>query len=175
MRAAFQPIGEVSKRKIVYDAVCDVFIGTTLTYEQLHNMTGLDIEGKDRETVYGANKWLLKNDNKMLVNNRKVGYVMALPTDQLKHAATRKTRARRQLSKGMLEATKIDISQLSPDERIRQVNLINHLATSLRTVRKRTVKTVETASKTKASAVEARKEIDAMLKQLTSLKGRLSE
>ena len=174
MRTAFQPKGEISKRQILYNAVCDAPLGKVFSYQELDNLTGLDICRKERGTIYGTNKWLLKRNNKTLVNRRDVGYEMAQPLDQLLQAASRPKRARRQLTVGILEAQNMDVSKLSPDERVRQVNLINHIALSLRAVRKRNIETAESAHHTKQNADKTTKAIDDVLARLNALEQKVS-
>lgn len=170
----FEPIGEEAQWKPLYKAVKDAEIDHVFTWADLRTITGLDVQER-REVIYIANKELLKDNKKMLINVRGKGYKVCPPDEQLNHASNRKTRGCRQFKKGILEVQGLDTKKMSQEEKINAAHLLNHLQMSLRTVRKRNVDALE---KTKV-AVQAQEgavsRIDEIMEELLMLKGKLKE
>lgn len=170
----FEPLGEVAKWKIFYDSVKEEKIGVFLSYQRLHALSGFDVQN-DRNMVYRANKELLRNHKKMLINVKKEGYKMGLPDEQFGHAVFRKIRARRQLDKGLLEAVFCDTSNMSSDEKLRHTHFINHLNSSLNMVRKRNVDAIKQTKKAVKVQENGLVELDAIRKQLASIEEKLKD
>ncbi len=172
MRELFEPKGEKSMWEIFYDCIKDVGIGTFLSYAKLKAMSGFDIQG-DRGLVYRANKALLINHKKMLINVKNEGYTMARHPDQMKHAGFRKIRARRQLDKGKLEAIYCDTRKMSVDEKIWIANFVNHINSSLTMVRRKKVQAIKQTEKAVKTQVNGLKELDGIKAQLASIEKKL--
>ena len=126
-----------SQVKKFYQGVEQVPVGKVLTFAQLADV-GFNVR-QDRGLIYSANKYLLENHNKMLISQRKIGYKMAEPTEQMTHAWNRKGRARRQVTKAVLETTHIDTSKLTPDEKRILTDRELYLKQQLRALRGRNI------------------------------------
>jgi len=120
-----------------YNGVASIPVGAVITFEQLADV-GVNIPD-NRGLIYAANKQLLKDHNKMLISQRTVGYKMAEPSEQMKHAWNRKSSARRQVTKAVLEITHIDTTKLTADERKLLTDREVYLKQQLRGLRLRNI------------------------------------
>ena len=173
MRELFEPKGEKAMWEIFYDCIKDIEIGIFLSYSKLKAMSGFDIQG-DRGLIYRANKALLITHKKMLLNVRKQGYKMGRHPDQMKHAGFRKTRARRQLDKGKLEANHCDTSKMSVDEKIWRANFLNHMNSTLTVVRQRKVQAIKQTEQAVKTQIDGLKELDAIKAQIAKMEKKLN-
>jgi len=172
MKQLFQPKGEEAMWKIFYDNVKDISIGSFLSYQRIKELTGFNVQNDSfRGILYRANKELLKEHNKLLVNKRSEGYIVALPETQLKHAMFRKTRASRQLSKGLLEATYC--ATRTPEEKERQTYMINHFQSMVSFVSKKHEKAIKIEKKAIAAHEDTLKELENMKGQLAELEKKI--
>jgi len=178
----FQPKDEKSKSDIFFESIKDYPVGRLFSYDQLRSLTGFDVKGVDRGVIYDANRKLLTECNKMLKNVRKTGYKIATPQEQLSAGVFRRTRARRQVDKGTVELSNLDVSRLSQEERTRQLMMINHFAAMAQISRKRSLVSLEKTQVAKRNIIEAEseqkaaiREIDEMERQLRSLRKKFGD
>lgn len=170
-----------SKVEAFYDAIRNVEVGKDLSYDQIRTMTGFDVLSDGRYLIYQANKRLLQDDKKHLQNIKGHGYKMATPQEQMAHASKRRVRASRQTRKGILEASNLDTSKMSQDEKQKQVHLLNHMNTMLSVSRKRsaaglqeTQKARKNIEKAEIFQQEAIQEMDRIRQQLHDLTQKFS-
>lgn len=166
----FEPKGENPMWQILYEATKDLDIGYFLSWEKLHSLTGFDIEHKDRGLVYQTNKHLLKNHQKMLLNKRKQGYIIAEAKEQLSHGMGRRNRGRRQFDKGVLELNYCNTNRLSPEEKTMRIHFINHLQSLIKVARKRNFEAVQKGKAAVKAQESSLSKIDLMMGELTEMK-----
>lgn len=170
----FMKDGSETKSKIAYDILKSISPGTTLNYSQLYSMTGFDFQGKSRGYLIRAiNRCMLKNDQKMLINERSIGYKVALPNEQVSHGKFRKVRAGRQVKFGMQELLNVNSKDMSIEERQRLNDLTNHMTTLLRYLRTRTIKGIDKTVQAVDVQKDNLKQLEIFEKQLANLKKKL--
>lgn len=167
---------ENSQVEQFYNRVADLPLGALLTFDQLAEV-GIT---NNRGLIYSANKYLLERQNKMLINQRKLGYKMAEPSEQMAHAWNRKTRATRQVKKAVTENCNIDTSKLTADERQLLTDRELYLRQQLRGLRTRNI-AAQKAAKRAITHVEksveiqqdSLKRIDALILEAEEIRKRL--
>ena len=179
----FTPNGECPMWQIVYDIGKTAQIGEVYTWEKLRALTGFDIKvNKYRGLIYKANTHLLKNNNKRFVSVRGFGYKIAPPPEQLNEAQKRGTKASRQMKKGILEATCIDKSKLTNDQKVWTTHLITKYQSTLHIIRKRSAEDIklhkETVAKNKKAIAQQEATltmVNSVMEEMQKLKGFLNE
>lgn len=98
----------------------DLFIstdyGTTLTYVDIVEKTGLDVSSEHRQRMYTVNNILERDHLRSIQNVRGVGYRVAHPREHVESISIRRRRAGRQISKASKTASATNISRLNSDE-----------------------------------------------------------
>ena len=167
--------------KKLYDFAIEQPLDRVIRFDELSKVMGYPIE-KNRTAIYEANKHLLTDHNRMLVNIRKTGYKIATSSEQLCVARTRPKRAKRQLSQGIKEAENIDTKSMTPQERDTQMQLLLKMQVSLSTLRRRQYQaqaSQEKAVQEQKHAINAQKDaqeaISDLEEKIEELKNRLPE
>lgn len=112
----FKPKGEKPLWKLVYDFVAPMQIGDMVTYEELSEAADQDIK-ENRSLIYTANKHLLRDQKRLLVVERQVGYKVVDGMDIMYHAEDRQVMAKRNMNRANYEASNINTIKLTPDEK----------------------------------------------------------
>jgi len=172
MTELFQPVGEQSMWQTFYDCVKDIEIGILLTYSKLKAMTGFDVQ-TNRSLIYRANRQLLENHKKMLINVRTEGYKMGRHPEQITHASFRRIRAKRQLDKGVIELVFCDTNKMSNEEKERHTHLVNHYQSSLKVIRKRNIEAIKQTEKAVKAQISGLNELDNVKLQLEAIEKKL--
>lgn len=115
---SFKPKGEEAVWKKIYDYVVSLPVGEVITFNDIAEMIEDDFV-KNRSSVYRANKELMKNDKRILVSARGVGYKVEEGVDHLIHAEERHTKANRQIKMANFEALNINTKVMSIEEKNR--------------------------------------------------------
>jgi len=135
--------------------------------------------GLNKKRVQGlkktVNKHLLTDYKRMLILVPKVGYKISSAKDQIQHAHKRKIRAKRQVDMGNQEILNLDVSQLSPDEKVRHVKMINWFQTQLTVLRGRSYKTKTTITKAENTITKAKNEASGVLSEIANIEKQLEE
>lgn len=100
----------------LYQSLRALEYGTALTYDQLNELAGCDVR-ESRGRLLRADKELKAKDQRTLVNDRGVGYHVALPSEHLPQAQKRQQRANRQLRKGLTTTRAAARGRLTQQER----------------------------------------------------------
>lgn len=156
-----------------YQGVEQVAVGELLTFEQLADV-GFNVR-KDRWLIYGANKYLLEKQNKMLISQLNVGYKMAEPAEQMQHAWKRKSKARRQVTKAVLETIHIDTSKLSDDERRLLTDREIYLKQQLKGLRRLNITAQKVAKKQVEIQEESARRIDKLILEAEDIRRKLNK
>ena len=170
----FQPKGEKSQVQIIYEAIEATDYGELITYQRFIELTGFPKE-LIRNAAWGVNKKLLKNRKKYMVNERNIGYRIVEPPEQVKIANFRKTRASRQIKKGLTTILNIDISKLTEEEKQRQAHLLNHLATVHSVVKAKQTKAIIHTEKSLNAQKAALVQLDGLVAEIDALRKRIAE
>lgn len=174
MLEIFEPKGDKAQWEYLFDAVKDFPYGEQFSFGRLQSLSGFDVR-KSTSLIPKTNRELLKQGfKKELINVRNYGYKIGEPREQLAHGAKRKTRAGRQLKKGLLELNGLDHQQLSPEERTRAIHLVNHMATSLGTVQSKQKTVLKKVKETVKVQEDTIQQVNNMLSELSSLKAQLT-
>lgn len=112
----FKPKGEKPLWKMVFDFVTPMQIGDVVTYEELTEAVGQDIT-TNRAIVYAANKHLLKDQKRLLVVERSIGYKLVDGMDIMYHAEDRQSMAKRQVRLANFETNNISTIKLTSEEK----------------------------------------------------------
>lgn len=91
-------------------------VNAVITYAELTAILGRDF-CKARAPIYDAERRLLTDDRRMLVNVRGVGYRIAEAREHITAANANQRRAKRQIRKGVAKLQHTDRSALTHDER----------------------------------------------------------
>jgi hypothetical protein len=169
----FKPKGEQAMWLVLYNAIKNAEVGTFFSWEKLYGLTGFNIQKERRGLVYQSNKELLKTHLKMLIPVRSKGYKICLPKDQLTHATYRKTRACRQLKKGVMEIEGLNTGSMTPEEKSRTVHLMNHLQLGLRDLRKRNIAAIEKTKETVKLQDNGVEHLDRIMAEIITLKSQI--
>lgn len=159
--------GELTEK--FYQRVQQIPVGEILTFDQLGE---IGLNGHGRRLIYAANKKLLKHHNKMLINQRMIGYKMAEPKEQMEHAWKRKTFARRQVTNAVIETVHIDTSKLTADERQVLTDRELYLKQQLRGLRMRNIAAQKVA---KDAAIKIERSVEIQNESLKELDRLISE
>lgn len=169
----FKPKGGQPMWWILYNAIKDAEIGDFFSWEKLYGLTGFNIQKEKRGLIYQANKELLKTCKKMLIPVRSKGYKICPPKDQLSHATYRKTRACRQIRKGILEIEGLNTKSMSAEEKSRTVHLMNHLQLGLRDLRRHNVDALEKTKETVKIQKNGLSRLDEIMQEIITLKSQI--
>jgi hypothetical protein len=90
--------------------------GTTLTYPEITERTGLDAAGKDRQRVYSVLRVLERDHRRTLQCVRGVGYKVANPAEHVESMSIRRARAGTQIEKANRTGKATNIALLSDVE-----------------------------------------------------------
>ncbi len=112
----FTPKGEKALWKLIYDYVAPLSLGDIVKYDDLSEVIDQDIT-KNRSVVYTANKHLLRDQKRLLLVERGVGYKIVDGMDIMYHAENRQDMAKKQVSLANFETKNINTIKLTPDEK----------------------------------------------------------
>jgi len=114
----FTPKGEKSMWRILYNAVVMMPVNKVISFQELEDIVGFDLR-KNRTAIYKARVKLAKNNKRYLVSEHNEGYRIVEGTDILNHAESRHEKANTQIKLANFEASNLDTSKMSPDEKQR--------------------------------------------------------
>jgi hypothetical protein len=117
MRPTKNPDG-VSEARRLYDFLCELPHGTTVTYDDLDKVLGRDCR-KQRSPILRAAAMLEKDAKRTLVCERGVGYRIAHPSEHADLAVGRVRKSRRVLNGAARVAAAADRRQLTDAENAR--------------------------------------------------------
>jgi hypothetical protein len=137
------PIHEKA-REILFDLGMEHEYGQVFAYAALEAMTEVKRPQLYKTISVVNNKLLL--EKRMFKNVQGEGYKIALPIEQMHNADSRRMKAGRQLYKGLKEAKYVNLERLSPEEKVRQIHLVNKLANDLSTIRRPAERAVREAT-----------------------------
>lgn len=175
VKKLFEPENEEPLWKLLYEVGEEAEIGDVLTWALLKSKTGLNIQKYHRGLIYDANKQLLPDHQKMFMSVRNVGYRIAKPGEQLKHSINRRTRAGRQIKKGITEAENVKKSEMTVQEKEKQTQYLLKLQHSLTAVRKHNVEALNSSKNTTKKTEEAIAHIDKVMKEIKGIKENLKK
>lgn len=116
----FQPQGEQARWRIIYERLCRVPTGDTVTYEQLGEALDLDPE-RDRHPIQMAVRRAAREheeqDLRALEAVPNVGYRVVEAPEHLRLARQQQRRSHRALVRGHSKVVNVDISGLEPEAR----------------------------------------------------------
>lgn len=112
----FETKNEKPYWEMVLDYVMDKPVSTVITYKELSDVIGEDIED-NRSSVYKARKRLLEATDHYLVIERGVGYRVIEGMDIMSVSKGRHLTAKRQLKMADFETAGIDTKKLSPEDK----------------------------------------------------------
>jgi len=122
----FAPKGEQPEWRMLYDLVTGSAVDTVFPYDDFDRALGRDFR-ENRTPLARVQKELLREDKRVLVNVRGVGYRIAQAREHGELAVGQRQRARRAVDKGVQIVAGADQSSLTPKERQRlteiEVNL----------------------------------------------------
>lgn len=117
-----------AKWRPLYAHIRTLPYGTLITYKEMRDLLGFDSRDQQRWSVYRTDKELQRLDSKALINLRNVGYRVAHPEEHLDIVNSRRKRARRQTSKGVMAGLATDLSLINdPDVRDAITRLTTHM------------------------------------------------
>ena len=110
----FEPKGDVAEWQLVYNAIVNLDVGDTITYEQLDGILGRDFR-QARGPFHKANKELLAEHQRGLLNVKNVGY-RVVPAEEHERAGRDQHRyAKRRLRASKHWLSNTDRSELAPE------------------------------------------------------------
>lgn len=111
----FEPKGEVARWVPIYERLKTLGIGEMITYAELSELAGVDIT-QDRSPFVRAQKELLEENQRAMVNVKDEGYAVAHPSSQsdLARFQTKKAKRRLKAAIGLLANT--DFNYLTPQQ-----------------------------------------------------------
>jgi hypothetical protein len=119
-RAPFEPIGEQARWRVIYEALKDVPVGETITYERLG--TVLDLDPKDdrsviQQAMHRAAYELETQDKHAVDSVRGIGYRVVEPVEHMGLAVRQQKRSRRALERGQSKVVNVDLTGMEPEIR----------------------------------------------------------
>jgi len=157
---------EAAREKLVA-LVSTAEYGNVFSFDELKETTGLE-PVRLYQLISSVNNKTLPS-KKMLLSVRGHGYKVALPTEQLTSADSRRVRAGRQIHRGIKEATFVDTSGFTAEEKVRRVHLLNKCISSLAVIRRpaeKALKAQQTAIRHQEHALAELKRIEGQIEQL---------
>ncbi len=117
---AFEPVGEVARWRIIYDALKPLAVDDVLTYEDAGQLLGLDPEA-ERSTIQAAirqaSRTFERDDKHALVAVPNIGYRVVRADEHVVLARGQQRRASRALERGHSKVVNVDLRGLSPEVR----------------------------------------------------------
>lgn len=124
MNAAFEPLGEVARWRMIVAAFHDAEHGTVITYAQLGEVLGLD-PGSPRDlgaiqgAVRSAQVAMSRDHSKSLAAVTGIGYRIVQPNEHVDLAGKQQRRSRGALVRARRHVDHVNLSALSEDGRNR--------------------------------------------------------
>jgi hypothetical protein len=118
--AAFQPLGEVARWRVLYEMLRPLAPDSTITYEEMGEALELDSDG-DRTTIQLAMRRaaleLEQVDNRAVDSVRNIGYRIVLAPEHLTLAERHQRRARSSLVRSNSKVQHVDFNALDQESR----------------------------------------------------------
>lgn len=121
----FEPKNNIPYWEMVYNHIKDKEVGESISYKELSEVLGENIE-KNRSAVYKARNLLLETDNKFLDIERGVGYKVIDGMNVVKHAKGHQKSAKRKIMAASFEVENIDTKKLDPIEKKKLQDFMTH-------------------------------------------------
>lgn len=110
----FEPKGDVAEWKLIYDLISDLNVGDIVTYDELTEVLGRDFL-RSRGPFHKANKELLANEKRGLLNVKNKGYRVVSAAEHESAAKDQHRYAKRRLRKSKHWLANTDRSELPPE------------------------------------------------------------
>jgi hypothetical protein len=156
----FEPKGDVARWVPVYERLRDMAIGEIITYSELSELAGIDIQ-QDRGPYVRAAKELLEKNQRAMKNIPEEGYAVAHPSEQGELARGQTRKASRRLTAAIRLVGNTDANYLTPDQRLvndRRHEALTAQSDMLRRLARRTTRLEEGLEKAREETRAARRE-----------------
>lgn len=113
----FEPKGDVPQWRLIYDLAIVRAPDDLITYEEIENVLGYDVQTGHRSPIYKASKHLLEDHQRTLVAELNRGYRIARADEHYTLAKGQQKGARRKIRRGVALSTHVDLAALTPRQR----------------------------------------------------------
>lgn len=172
MSTAFQPIGDVSRRRMIIDHFGSLPEGTVVSYTELENL----LDSGERRTlssaVNAAKPGLEREHLKAVEPIRNIGYRIVHATEHLELARQHQVKSRRQLVRSQSKVLHVDISGLTEGERLAVTLAATSLGHQLEYMRRNDIRSArieEAVSNVQSSQERSLDEIEDLKQRLAAL------
>lgn len=165
---AFEPKGDVAEWQLVYDRLSTLAVGDVITYDELTLLLGRDFL-QARGPFHKANKRLLEEHSRGLLNVKNVGYRVVTAAEHEMAARDQHRFAKRRLTTAKRWVRNTDRAELEPEVAERFDRLEESLGRQIDFTRRLDKRVARVEKAIKESRNENEERADATAERLTKL------